>query len=108
MDSENGNGAGIGVGEKELDAEIRKELLGEATLPPPALAVQLELLRNQFAIWSNTYFVARENFRVAHDSGLSSLEAQYFEEAKKMRKAALEMKRRIEQVEQALKPEKAE
>ncbi len=88
-------------GTKLSDDEIRNEMLADTVSDPP-LPVQLELLRQQFQVWTNSYFASRANLRVAHEAGMQQLEQQYFDEAKRFRVGVQKIKAEIEWLEKHL------
>lgn len=91
--------------QKQSDEELRAEMLVD-TVDDPPLAVQLELKRQSFSMWSNSYFSARDNFRVAHETGLPDLEQFHFDQAKRFRDGVLRFKQEIEDLEKQIAKER--
>ena len=87
--------------EEQKNDELRAEMLADTVGDPP-LQVQLELLRQQFQVWTNSYFASRANLRVAHEAGMAQLEQNYFQEAKQFRVGVQKVKAEIEDLEKKI------
>lgn len=70
-----------------MDDKELQDLLGDQEVPAPSSEIRLALLRQNLAMWQNSYFTAQANLRVAHEAGLTDLETRFFNEAKQMRVA---------------------
>ena len=91
--------------QKKVDEELRAEMLADTVGDPP-LEVQLKLLQDQFQMWTNTYFASKTNYALAHESGLSQEEANFFSQAKQYRAVVKKLEAKIEKLKKKIGEEK--